>query len=104
METNPVLLAVTTIVSVLHMVFEALAFKNDVAFWRSRKSMQGLSLRSIAVNVVFQGIVLAYLWDNDTAWMILLSNSIGLCVGDRALHVCRGSRYDGGRGAAPFDS
>lgn len=78
MDTNPILLAITTIVSLLHMVFEMLAFKNDVQFWRQRKSMEGLSLRSIAVSAVYQGIVLAYLWDNDPPWMILASSSVGL--------------------------
>ena len=34
LETNPVLLGVTGTVSMLHMVFDILAFKNDIEFWR----------------------------------------------------------------------
>ena len=31
-ETNPYLLVVTAIVSILHTVFDILAFKNDISF------------------------------------------------------------------------
>lgn len=79
-ETNPWLLGVTFAVSLLHSVFDFLAFKNDVQFWRQRKSMEGLSLRTIATNIVTQAIVLLYLFDNDTSFMILVSSAIGLLI------------------------
>lgn len=50
LETNPFLLAVTVIVTMLHMVFDVLAFKNDIAFWKEQKDMTGLSVRTIFVN------------------------------------------------------
>jgi hypothetical protein len=37
LETNPILLGITLTVSLLHMLFDALAFKNDIAFWRKKK-------------------------------------------------------------------
>jgi len=46
-ETNPYLLIVTIVVSIIHTVFEILAFKNDIQFWRTRKSLEGLSVRSV---------------------------------------------------------
>ena len=46
-ETNKVLFVVTIIVSCLHSVFEILAFRNDINFWRQKKSMQGMSLKSL---------------------------------------------------------
>ena len=54
LETDPVLLGVTMVVSVLHTIFDFLAFKNDVQFWRKKKSLEGLSVRSIGLNVFFQ--------------------------------------------------
>ena len=36
------------------MLFDMLAFKSDVAFWRQAKSMEGLSLRTIVLNTFFQ--------------------------------------------------
>ncbi|KAH8068776.1 apoptotic process [Aureococcus anophagefferens] len=77
-DTEPWLLALTCLVSMLHMVFEGLAFKNNVKFWRNKKTLEGLSARTIALNCVFQLVILLYLLDNDTSWMILISSSMGL--------------------------
>lgn len=66
LETNPYLLAVTGIVSMLHTVFDILAFKNDISFFKNKKSMEGLSLRSMIVNCFFSLVILLYLADNDT--------------------------------------
>lgn len=79
-DANPVLLAVTVIVSMLHMVFEFLAFKNDISFWRAAKSMEGLSVRSITVNFVQMLIIALYLFENETSWMILFSQVVGLGI------------------------
>ena len=79
-DANPVLLAVTVVVSVLHMVFEFLAFKNDISFWRAAKSMEGLSVRSITVNFVQMLIIALYLFENETSWMILFSQVVGLAI------------------------
>ena len=46
-ETDPTLLAVTGIVSVLHTIFEFLAFKNDISFWSQKDSMEGISVKSL---------------------------------------------------------
>lgn len=40
LEGNPVLLAITFVVSMLHTVFDMLAFKNDIGFWKDNKSME----------------------------------------------------------------
>lgn len=37
LETNPILLTITMLVSLLHSVFDFLAFKNDIEFWTKRK-------------------------------------------------------------------
>lgn len=36
--------------------------------------MTGLSLRSMLLNLFFQTVILLYLLDNETSWMILLSS------------------------------
>ena len=46
-ETDKILLSVTIVVSLLHSVFEMLAFKNDITFWNSRESMEGISVKSL---------------------------------------------------------
>lgn len=91
LETNVYLLGVTMFVSLLHTVLEIFAFKNgkgwiqvrwvgcrpavhffffeyaavkEIQFWRSRKSSQGLSTRTIFISIAFQAIIFLYLLDN----------------------------------------
>lgn len=47
LETDPILLTVTVIVSLLHTIFEVLAFKNDISFWNSKNSMEGISVKTL---------------------------------------------------------
>ena len=79
-ETSPTLLALTAVVSCLHTLFDILAFKNDISFWKNNKSMKGLSFRSMLINLFFQTVIFLYLMDNDTSWMILFSSGFGLVL------------------------
>lgn len=58
----------------LHSVFDFLAFKNDVTFWKDNRSMEGLSARSILVNAFCQFVILLYLFDNETSTVVLISS------------------------------
>jgi len=82
LETNPWFLALTATVSLLHMVFEVLAFKNDVSHWRQKKELTGVSLRTIVTNVFVQLVILLYLIDNNenTSWMILFGSATGVVI------------------------
>ncbi|KAJ4443509.1 hypothetical protein ANN_05181, partial [Periplaneta americana] len=80
LETSPYLLAPTIFVSILHSVFELLAFKNDIQFWNNRKSLEGLSVRSVFFNVFQSLIVLLYVLDNDTNTVVKISCFVGLCI------------------------
>ncbi|KAJ3068454.1 Cleft lip and palate transmembrane protein 1 like protein [Podochytrium sp. JEL0797] len=79
-DTNPILLGITFAVSMLHSLFDFLAFKNDITFWKDKKNMEGMSFRTIVMNVAFQFIIFLYLMDNETSWMILFSNGVGLLI------------------------
>ncbi|KAF7624662.1 hypothetical protein Mgra_00010063 [Meloidogyne graminicola] len=79
-ETSPILLAITIVVSILHTVLEMLAFKNDIQFWRSRKSLEGLSVRSVLFNIFQSLIVFLYVYDNDSSWVIRMSIGFGLLI------------------------
>jgi len=80
LETNPYLLGLTFVVSIVHSVFEFLAFKNDIQFWNKRKSMEGLSVRSVFFNVFQSLIVLLYVLDNETNTVIKISCLVGLGI------------------------
>jgi len=79
-EANPYLLATTMVVTILHMVFDCLAFKNDIQFWRNTKSMEGLSVRTVFLNCFIQVVVFLYLVENNTNYMILISNGVGMVI------------------------
>ncbi|KAI9001375.1 cleft lip and palate transmembrane 1 [Trametes punicea] len=78
-ETNPYFLALTALVSILHVLFEFLAFSSDVSHWRHKQELTGVS---IVTNVVVQIIILLYLIDNSeqTSWMILMGSGIGVVI------------------------
>ncbi|KAJ7432996.1 cleft lip and palate transmembrane protein 1-domain-containing protein [Mycena galericulata] len=82
LETNPWFLGLTGLVTVLHMLFEMLAFKSDVSHWRQKKEMVGVSVRTIITNVFVQFIILLYLIDNNenTSWMILFGSGTGVLI------------------------
>ena len=53
------------------------ATHTDVQFWRSRKSLEGLSVRSVFFNVFQSFIVLLYILDNETNKIIIISVFVG---------------------------
>ena len=82
LDSNIYLLSLTGVVSVLHMIFEMLAFKNDVSHWRKKKDNVGTSVRTILANVIMQLIIFLYLLDNNdnTSWMILFGQGMGIAI------------------------
>jgi hypothetical protein len=66
-HTNPLLLYTTVAVSAVHLLFDVLAFKNDVSFWSSVDSMEGLSSRTLLLNQGMEFIILLYLFEEVTA-------------------------------------
>lgn len=80
LEGNPYFLGLTFVVSLLHSVFDMLAFKNDIGFWKSNKSMEGLSATTIIINAVCQVIIFLYLLDNETSTVVLLSAGVHLLL------------------------
>ncbi|CAB3403958.1 unnamed protein product [Caenorhabditis bovis] len=80
LETNPILLAVTAIVSVLHLIFEFLAFKNDIQFWNNKKDLVGMSVRTVLFNIFQSLIVFLYITDNDTNFVVMFSVFFGFLL------------------------
>jgi hypothetical protein len=82
MDTNPILLGITVVVSILHIILETLAFGSDIAHYRKKKDNVGISVRSILANVFMQTVIFLYLIDQsqNTSWMILGSQGIGIVI------------------------
>ena len=55
------LLYTTVAISTLHLLFDVLAFKNDVSFWSSVDTMEGLSSRALLLNEAMEFVILLYL-------------------------------------------
>jgi len=79
-DSNPYYLGLTVAVSMLHTVFDFLAFKNDIQHWRNMKSFEGLSLKSIFNSVFMNSVIFLYLVDNDASFIILISCGLNLVV------------------------
>ncbi|KAI4946599.1 hypothetical protein J4E91_007288 [Alternaria rosae] len=81
-DSNSYLLAITAVVSIFHMIFEMLAFKNDVQHWRKKKDNVGTSVRTIIANVFMQAVIFLYLIDNNenTSYMILFGQGMGMAI------------------------
>lgn len=80
LETSPYLLALQFVVTMTHSIFEFLAFKNDIQFWKNRSSLEGLSVRSVFFNVFQSLIVFLYVLDNDTNTVIKITVGIGFLI------------------------
>ena len=93
LETDPILFSVTAVVSLLHTVFEFLAFKSDIQFWNGKDNVEGLSVKTLYINIVMSVIITLYLFDNETSLLILIPQclAIGLDVWKltQASHVKR---------------
>ena len=77
---NPVLLYTTVAISALHLLFDVLAFKNDVSFWSNVDTMEGLSSRSLILNEVMEFVILLYLFEEDASWLVKVTSVFVRCA------------------------
>lgn len=62
------------------ILFDFLAFKNDISFWRSRKSMAGLSSRLVLWRAFSQTVVLLYLFEENASMLIIVPSVISSVI------------------------
>lgn len=55
-------------------------FLTDIQFWNSRQSLEGLSVRSVFFGVFQSLVVLLYILDNETNFVVQVSVFIGLLI------------------------
>merc|ERR1740122_67730 len=90
-DTNLILLLITFGVSAVHLLFDFLAFKSDINFWRGKKSMEGLSRKTILCRAFSQTVIFFYLMDEETSLLVLIPAGVGALIEiwkvTKALHV-----------------
>ena len=80
---NPKMLALSLVVTVLHMFFEFLAVQADVRWWRERKdrrSMAGVSVRSVLMVAFCQLVVYLYVLEQKASLLVTVPMTIGVAV------------------------
>lgn len=61
-----------------------MAFKSDVDFWRRNKSLRGLSVRTLFMEVFFQTIILLSLVEEDASLLVTVPAGVGVLIQVRA--------------------
>ncbi|KAJ2787459.1 hypothetical protein GGI15_000704 [Coemansia interrupta] len=83
-EVKPLMLAITLAAMALHMLFEFLAYKEDVSFWssKSKDSMEGISRSSMLMSLASSWISFLYMWDRraETNIVVILGAAAGAVV------------------------
>ena len=75
-STDPLLLLLTIVVSVVHLYLDVLAFSSDIGYWLKQRDMTGVSVRSLALSVVSHIIISLYLWDNDANLLVRATTGV----------------------------
>jgi len=71
----------TQIISYLHLMFDYLAFRDEIRFYKGRKNLSGVSTSTAITRFVCSLIILLYLMDSGgTSWVVLFSmcSSVGV--------------------------
>lgn len=79
-DTNLYLLCGTIFIGTVHILFDFLAFKNDILFWKRRKNYVGLSARSVFWCAFSQIVIFLYLLDEETSMIVLIPAGVGTII------------------------
>ncbi|XP_047530798.1 cleft lip and palate transmembrane protein 1-like protein [Vanessa atalanta] len=79
-DTNLYLLSATVLIASCHLLFDFLAFKNDVSFWKRKRSLAGLSARTVIWRAFSQLVIFFYLLDEQTSLLVLVPAGISAVI------------------------
>ncbi|KAJ2708090.1 hypothetical protein FB645_000199 [Coemansia sp. IMI 203386] len=83
-EINPLMLAITLFAMAFHLLFEFLAYKEDLAFWsnKSEDNLQGISRSSMLMGLASSWLSFFYMWDRrkETSVVVIAGAAVGAVV------------------------
>ncbi|XP_051519075.1 lipid scramblase CLPTM1L [Myxocyprinus asiaticus] len=79
-DTNLYFLALTFFVAAFHLLFDFLAFKNDISFWKHKKSMVGMSSKAVLWRCFSTIMIFLYLLDEQTSLLVLIPAGVGSLI------------------------
>ncbi|KAJ8415749.1 hypothetical protein AAFF_G00403060 [Aldrovandia affinis] len=79
-DTNLYFLALTFLVAAFHLLFDFLAFKNDISFWKRKKSMVGMSSKAVLWRCFSTIVIFLYLLDEQTSLLVLIPAGVGSVI------------------------
>ncbi|XP_023945323.2 lipid scramblase CLPTM1L [Bicyclus anynana] len=79
-DTNLYLLSATVLIASCHLLFDFLAFKNDVSFWSRKQTFAGLSVRTVFWRSFSQLVIFFYLLDEQTSLLVLVPAGISAII------------------------
>lgn len=92
-ETNLYLLCGTMFIGSVHILFDFLSFKNDISFWRGKKTYAGLSVRTTLWRAFSQIVIFLYLLDEHTSYLVLVPAGIGTIIEVRISFLLPPNRF-----------
>lgn len=69
----------------LKLLFDFLAFKNDIGYWKRRKTTVGLSTKTILWRCFSQIVIFLYLLEEKSSVLIIVPSGIGVVIEVRNL-------------------
>lgn len=78
-DSNLYLLVLTALITALQLICEFLALKNDISSWRKKKSMVGMSRKSVMWRSLSTLLIFLHLLE-ETSLLVLLPVGLGACV------------------------
>ncbi|EZA62575.1 hypothetical protein DMN91_005507 [Ooceraea biroi] len=79
-DTNIYLLGGTFFIAAIHLLFDFLAIKNDVSFWRKKSNLIGLSKWTVMWRAFSQTVIFLYLCDEGSSLLVLIPTGVSTVI------------------------